>query len=112
MFIPSNDLFYGPGEEGIALYADDGTPMEGDVTDQILLWDAGTEVNQEPGVGADQAQRQAGPNTDAHDPDNTVRLVNDGFTYPDVADVVAVSVMHNGGTSLPCGSKMYQRGPR
>ncbi|MFV1980978.1 MAG: spondin domain-containing protein, partial [Rhodothermia bacterium] len=110
MFIPSNDLFYAPGEDGISLYADDGTPVEGDVTDQIMLWDAGTEINQEPGVGPDQAQRQSGPNTGDDDPDNTVRLVNDGFTYPDVADVVAVSVMNNGGTNFTVRIKNVSTG--
>ena len=30
-------------------------PVTGNVTSQIDLWDAGTEVNQPPGEGADQA---------------------------------------------------------
>jgi hypothetical protein len=35
----------------------------GDVTSQVILWDAGTELNQEPGIGADQGPRQKGANT-------------------------------------------------
>ncbi|MFC7190816.1 spondin domain-containing protein [Halocatena marina] len=50
MFVPSNDLFYSPDEIGIDLFTR-GEPIDGDVTDRIGLWDAGTEINEEPGVG-------------------------------------------------------------
>ncbi len=93
MFIPSNDLFYGPDESGIRLFNEDGSPVAGNVTDQLSLWDAGTEENQEPGVGDTQVQRQSTPNTGPADPDNTVRLVNDGFPYPSVTDVIRVTIM-------------------
>ena len=62
MFVQSNDLFFGPDEMGIELY-NNGTRVTGDVTDQVALWDAGTEVNEEPGTGPNQAPRQTGPNT-------------------------------------------------
>ena len=91
MFVPSNDLFFAPGEAGIALFDADGNPISGDVTDQINLWDAGTEVNQEPGVGADQVQRQAGPNTGA-DEGGVVVPVADEFTYPAIEDVILVLI--------------------
>ncbi len=52
-------------EDGIALFDDMGVPIEGRVTRQIDLWDAGTEVNQAPGIGVDQAPRQAGPDIGA-----------------------------------------------
>ncbi|MBT3267980.1 hypothetical protein HN371_12535 [Candidatus Poribacteria bacterium] len=91
MFVQSNDLFYAPAEDGIALYDASGAPTVGDVTDLVMLWDAGVEVNEEPGVGANQAPRQAGPNTgDAEG--GQVQLVADGFTYPAVADAIAVTV--------------------
>ena len=96
MYVQSNDLFLAPGDTGIALFADDGLPISGDITDQIALWDAGTEVNEEPGVGANQAPRQAAANTGA-DEGGTVRLVDDGFTYPAVADIVSVTVTSRGG---------------
>ena len=63
MFIQSNDLFIGPSDGGIPLFDRYGNPLEGDITDYIYLWDAGTEVNEEPGVGPNQAPRQSGPNT-------------------------------------------------
>ena len=94
MFVQSNDLFYGPDESGIALFDDMGQPIAGRVTRQIDLWDAGTEVNQEPGVGADQAPRQAGPDTGA-DEMGVVQLIadsGDGHTYPHDAAVVRVTI--------------------
>jgi hypothetical protein len=93
MFIHSNDLFYAPGSEGIALF-DGDEPVDGDVTGQVQLWDAGTEVNEEPGTGPNQAPRQSGPDT-GEDENGTVRLVaeiDDGFSYPAVADVIRVTV--------------------
>ena len=96
MYVQSNDLFLAPGDTGIALFADDGLPISGDITAQIGLWDAGTEVNEEPGVGANQAPRQAGANTGA-DEVGVVRLVDDGFTYPAVADIVRITVTSRGG---------------
>ena len=62
MFVQSNDLFFAPGG-GIELLAADGMPVMGDPSALVGLWDAGTEQNEEPGVGPNQAPRQAGPNT-------------------------------------------------
>jgi len=100
MFVQSNDLFYGPGEAGIDLFDGSGNPITGDVTAQIDLWDSGTEINEIPGIGLNQAPRQSGPNTGAADPDNTVRFVTDGFTYPDVADAIRVTLTANGGNEF------------
>lgn len=58
----SNDWFYAPNESGIELFKN-GKAVSGDITSQIILWDAGTEVNQEPGIGPDQGPRQKAPNT-------------------------------------------------
>ena len=91
MFVQSNDLFYAPGEDGIALWDDGGAPIDGDITDQILLWDAGTEVNQAPGIGPDQAPRQSGTDTGA-DEDGPVQLVDDGFIYPDTDRVIRITI--------------------
>ncbi len=96
MFVQSNDLFYSPDGEGIALFDGSGNGMSGNVTDQIDLWDSGTEENEEPGVGSTQAPRQAGPNDGPNDSDNMVRLVNDGFAYPATGDVIDVQLTHMG----------------
>lgn len=57
MYGQSNDLFYGP-QQAIDLFDANGKAITGDITDKFLLWDAGTEVNQAPGLGADQGARQ------------------------------------------------------
>jgi hypothetical protein len=63
MFGQSNDWFYAPGPNGIALFDTKGMPVAGDVTDQLYLWDAGTEKDEEIGVGPNQGPRQKGTNT-------------------------------------------------
>jgi hypothetical protein len=59
----SNDEFYGPNENGIALFDSKGMPVSGDITEKLILWDAGTEVNEELGIGPNQGPRQKGINT-------------------------------------------------
>jgi len=61
MFVQSNDLFYAPNGQGIALFDDQGNPIDADVSQYLSLWDAGTEVDEEPGTGPNQAPRQNGP---------------------------------------------------
>lgn len=41
----SNDWFFAPENPGLKLYNDDGTPIKGDVSSQIRLWDNGTKDN-------------------------------------------------------------------
>lgn len=91
MFGQSNDLFYAPRGEGIALFDGAGRPLNGDITRYFILWDAGTEVNQEPGAGADQAPRQKGPNTGAAER-KPIDVVKDRYTYPATGDVVRVTI--------------------
>jgi hypothetical protein len=91
MFGQSNDLFYAPGKQAIALFDGKGMPLTTDVTSQLQLWDAGTEVNEEPGLGANQAPRQSAPDTGPAE-QGVVRLVKDKFSYPRVTDVVRVTI--------------------
>jgi hypothetical protein len=90
MFGQSNDLFYAPAK-AIELFDDNGQPVTGDITDKFELWDAGTEVNQAPGIGADQGPRQKGPNTGAAE-NGVVHLVKDAFTYPETKNVLRITV--------------------
>ncbi len=62
MFGQSNDWFYAP-EKGIELFDKSGQPVAGDITSKFFLYDAGTEKDEEPGVGPNQAPRQQAPNT-------------------------------------------------
>jgi hypothetical protein len=91
MLVQTNDLFYAPAADGIALFDGDDMPIGGDITGSFMLWDAGTESNQEPGVGSDQAPRQAGADT-GEDEMGNVMLVDDGYTYPAVSDVLKVTI--------------------
>lgn len=86
MFVQSNDLVYAPGDEGISLF-NKYTPISGDITSTLLLWDAGTEVNEEPGFGSNQVMKQSAPNTGGTE-HNPVEKVNDSFTYPSVQSVI------------------------
>ncbi len=97
MLVKSNDLFYAPSDEGIALFDADGNALTGDITSQISLWDAGTEVNEMPGSGANQPMNQSGANTGNVENGN-VRIVNDGFSYPNTNEVISVTISHDGGT--------------
>lgn len=108
MFGQSNDWFFAPKGGSIALYDDQGAPIAGDITAQIGLWDAGTEVNEEPAVGPHTGPNQAS-STDGlgdADPDATVRPVSDpalltsgeDFDLPPVADMIAVTVTSDADT--------------
>ncbi len=93
MVIPSNDIFIAP-EEWITPWPSDATPIEGDVTDSLALWDAGTEPNQQPGFGSDQPPSQESPDQGG-DEDGVVRklsAVDDGSDYPAVEELVAVTL--------------------
>jgi hypothetical protein len=74
MLVQSNDWFFAPDELGIPLYRN-GIKMTGDVTPYVALWDAGTEGDETPGQGGNQAPRQSGPNMGPADPMAFVRQV-------------------------------------
>jgi len=76
MFGQSNDWFYSPDANGIALFDAKGMPVNGDITNRFILWNAGTEVDEEIGIGPNQGPRQKGPNTGA-DEHGVVRRVED-----------------------------------
>ena len=95
MFVPSNDVFFSPGADGIALWPESGEVVDDDVTDDVELWDAGTEPNAEPpGEGPDQAPAQDAPGQ-GDDEGGVVRPlddVDDGYDYPAVNEAVRVTV--------------------
>jgi hypothetical protein len=90
MFGQSNDLFYS-NDRPIALFTSGGKPVSGEMTAQLSLWDAGTEVNEEPGLGANQGPRQATP--DAGVPEHQgIAHVHDKYSYPRIADVLRLTI--------------------
>jgi len=93
MFVPSNDAFYAlGGATGVPL-TDMVHPTQGDVTERVDLWDAGTEINEEPGVGENQPQRQraAGVGLVERGTVATIEDVN-GYDYPATEDVLQLLV--------------------
>jgi hypothetical protein len=93
MFGQSNDCFYAPNGGEIALFDEGGKPITGERAIEVVLYDAGTEINQRPGIGPNQGPRQ--------DPDTwrqgalehaTVQPVRDTFAYPPVGEVIRVTV--------------------
>ena len=89
----SNDWFYAPAESGIDLFKN-GKAISGDITSQIVLWDAGTEVDQEPGIGPDQGPRQKAPNTGAAEKgvERNAKDVKYGSAYTKVSSVMRVTI--------------------
>lgn len=76
MFVFSNDWFISTDNYGYHLFHGDGSPKSGsEITQQAYLYDAGTEIDQPIGMGADQAPFQSGPNTGAPDENNMIRRV-------------------------------------
>jgi hypothetical protein len=90
MFGQSNDLFYS-NDRPIALFDAAGKPKSGDMTLQLSLWDAGTEVNEEPGLGSNQGPRQKRPDAGVAE-HKDVTYVGDRFRYPRTPDVLRVSI--------------------
>ncbi len=91
MYGQSNDTFFAPDENGIALFDEMGQPVSGDVSDQIALWDAGTEVNEPLGSGPNQGPRQSSP--DAGEAENgTVERVTDMSEFPAAPSAMQVTL--------------------
>ena len=90
MFGQSNDLFYS-NDRPIALFDDAGKPVSGDMTAQLSLWDAGTELNEEPGLGPNQGPRQPNPNAGVTERQG-IAHVRDQYRYPRVADVLRLTI--------------------
>ena len=97
MFGESNDWFFAPKPQGIPLFSG-GSPTSGDVTRFVRLWDAGTELDQEPAVGDATAPRQATRDMGEPDPDRRVREVPmttrlaDGSTFVRPATAAMIHV--------------------
>ncbi|WP_321347163.1 spondin domain-containing protein [uncultured Draconibacterium sp.] len=77
----SNDIFFAFGDTGVKLNFGNA---EQDITDEVMLWDAGTEVNEYPGTKSLD-----------EDEGGVVRMLNDGFTYPDVNEIIKVTIRKN-----------------
>lgn len=92
MLVETNDVVLAPENAHLDLFDARNEPFSGTVT--LKLFDAGTEVNQTPGAGADQAPRQSAANTGTAESVaiQTVTARADGFTYPAVGDAFRVTI--------------------
>jgi hypothetical protein len=96
--LPMRPPFAGDGSSlarsgEIALFDKDGKPLPGERSVEVVLYDAGTEVNQAPGVGPDQGPRQDPSSWRQGELEHaTVQAVRDTFAYPPVGEVIRVTV--------------------
>lgn len=95
MFVQSNDWFYAFGGGGLALFTGD-TPVSGDVTSQLVLYDAGTEQDTPPGTGPFQKPVQE-PTAMNVGPAETVPIQpaatrHPTFTIPPTTSVIRVTI--------------------
>ncbi len=92
MLSDSNDVFLAPAGDGIPLFDEAGRPLAArDVTELVHLWNAGTEIDQAPGLGPHQASRQTAPG--AGEVEGRIRPFADGTrTLPLARDLVRPSV--------------------
>jgi hypothetical protein len=62
--------------------------MSGELTSKVMLYDAGTEVNELPGVGLHQPARLNG----GMDENGVVKVVMDGFSYPATSETLKITI--------------------
>ena len=101
MFVQSNDWFYGFSGGGLALF-NGTTPVSGDVTAQLGVYDAGTEEDTAPGTGPTMlpgpVQKPVQPptatnyGTDENVPVQTAAARHPQFTIPANDQVIRVTV--------------------
>lgn len=93
----SNDLFFAPENPGIKLYNDDGSPITGDVSAQVKLWDNGTRMNQAPGSAV------VHPGTAESTPKNIkeIKGMDDyGNMYLAASQLMQASLAYNGNSTF------------
>jgi hypothetical protein len=90
MFGQSNDWFYAPPAHGISLF-DNGKPISGDVTSKFTLYDAGTEKDEEIGIGTNQGPRQKAPNT-GEDEHGVVYKAKSSLFFSKTAELFRVTI--------------------
>jgi hypothetical protein len=97
MFVQSNDWFFGfSGKKGLQLF-NGNTPVTGDVTSALDLYDAGTEADTAPGTGPDQKPVQATDNQGSTESViiTEARVRHPGFTIPATNQVIRVTITAN-----------------
>ncbi|HEY0469346.1 MAG TPA: spondin domain-containing protein, partial [Polyangiaceae bacterium] len=94
MLAATNDVFFAPSATGIPLFDESGVALSGDVSAQVKLWDAGTEGNEEPGIGPNTVTNQLVPNSGTAG-EGKVQLLSttgDTYAYPAAQSVLKVTL--------------------
>ena len=78
MLVQSNDWFISFNNNGASIFDSSNNPLNGKAeSQQLYLFDAGTEFDEILGLGSDQAPRQSNPDAGNADDDITVRRLTD-----------------------------------
>jgi hypothetical protein len=96
MFVQSNDWFYSFNNGGLDLF-NGSTPVTGDVTSSLVLYDAGTEADEPLGLGTTQKPDQdpLAINVGPDDPVNMIKVASTkhpGFVIPATNSVIKVTI--------------------
>ncbi|MFO7564869.1 MAG: spondin domain-containing protein [Enhygromyxa sp.] len=94
-YLAANDKFVAGRSTGVPLFDERGEPRTGELDWALGLFDAGTEVDEPPGLGANQFERQSRRNGGGPDENGLVREVHGewmGTTYPRAEQIVSVRV--------------------
>ena len=94
MLAESNDLLLAPANGSLALFDSQNEPLSGDLSAQLELFDAGSEVNQAPGQGSFQFPRQKSADEGSVEtsPVRLLKDVKDGFQYPAASALVSLKL--------------------
>lgn len=107
MYGYSNDLFFSPDNPGIDLFRSDGTPITGDVSHLMHLWDNGTRINVQPSAeNPHQGAPQNGVITEVTTTDAqgnlyqpASQLVRVNLAFDNITSVFTLTITNNtGGT--------------
>lgn len=96
MFVQSNDWFYAFRNGGLPLFLG-STPVSGNVTSELLLYDAGTEADELPGMGSTQKPDQAPLDINIGPADSVNKVTvatqrHSSFIIPPTSGVIKITV--------------------
>lgn len=93
MYGQSNDVVI--AGLGLSAFDEADAPISTELSSALAFYDLGTEQNQEPGVGADQAPRQSAPNTGTAESGVVARIDGvdaEGYSYPSAAEILTLEL--------------------
>jgi hypothetical protein len=82
MFGMSNDWFFATDPDGIELFNADASPMTGDVTHMVNIYDTGSELDEELAIGPNTGPQQPSFDSGLADPIRQVRAVAARYPFP------------------------------